>query len=44
VAVLNKGALRQPAYGSLFLFLLYTGFHLWGLNRAEKRKLSPVAG
>jgi hypothetical protein len=43
VAVLDKGSIRLPAYGSLVIFLLYAGFHLWGLQRAEKRKLSPIA-
>jgi hypothetical protein len=43
VAVLDEGDRRIPALNSLFIFLLYTGFHLWGLNRAEKRKLSPAA-
>ena len=42
VAVYDKGSLRFPAYSSLALFTLFAGFHLWGLNRAEKRKLNPA--
>lgn len=38
----DKGSLRVPALMSLLIFAIYSAFHLWGLNRAEKRKLSPV--
>ena len=41
--VFDKGSLRLPAYMSLFIFLIYAGFHLYGLHRAEERKLSPMA-
>ena len=40
--IFNKGSLRLPAYGSLVVFLVYAGFHLYGLHRAEQRKLSPM--
>lgn len=40
--VLDKGSVRLPAYVSLAIFVLYTAFHLWGLSRAERRKLSPI--
>lgn len=43
VAIRDQGSIRLPAYASLVIFLLYTAFHLWGLHRAEQRKLSPVA-
>jgi hypothetical protein len=42
VAVYDKGSVRLPPFMSTILFGLYFGFHLWGLNRAEKRKLSPI--
>jgi hypothetical protein len=42
VAAYDEGSLRFPAYWSLVLFSLFTAFHLWGLNRAEKRKLNPA--
>lgn len=42
LAVYNKGSIVLPAYGSLFLFVLYAGFHLIGLHRAEQRKMSPM--
>ncbi len=41
VAILDKGSVGLPSYMSLFVFLVYAAFHLWGLNRAEKRRLSP---
>jgi len=43
VAISDEGSVRLPAYGSTAVFLLYFGFHLWGLRRAERRRLSPVA-
>lgn len=43
-AYFDPGSLRFPATMSTVLFGLYFAFHLWGLNRAEKQKLSPVAG
>jgi hypothetical protein len=43
VAVLNKGSIVLPAYFSLVIWVIYAGFHLLGLHRAEQRKLSPVA-
>ena len=42
VAVLDKGSVGLPSYMSLVIFVIYTAFHLWGLNRAEKRKLQPA--
>jgi hypothetical protein len=41
VAVFNKGSILIPAIWSLVIFGLYFGFHLLGLHRAERRKLSP---
>jgi hypothetical protein len=38
----DKGSLRVPALMSLLIFAIYAAFHLWGLSRAERRKLSPV--
>jgi hypothetical protein len=43
VAYLDPGSLRTPALGYLIFSLLWMAFHLWGLNRAEKQQLSPVA-
>jgi len=43
VAVYNQGSIVLPAYGSLFLSVLYAAFHLIGLHRAEQRKSSPIA-
>ncbi|HYZ93158.1 MAG TPA: hypothetical protein VFA34_12325 [Actinomycetota bacterium] len=43
LAVYNKGSIVLPAYFCLLIWVVYAGFHLWGLNRAERRKLSPVA-
>lgn len=43
VAYHDLGSLRLPALASFVLSVLYFAVHLWGLNRAEKRKLSPVA-
>lgn len=42
VAILDKGSVGLPSYMSLVIFAIYTAFHLWGLNRAEKRKLNPA--
>jgi hypothetical protein len=42
VAVLDKGSIGLPTYMSLLIFLIYFAFHLWGLHRAEKRKLQPA--
>lgn len=44
VSYFDPGSLRFPAVMSTVLFGLYFAFHLRGLNRAEKQKLSPVAG
>ncbi len=43
VMIFDKGSIRLPAYMALLLFLVYAGFHLYGLHRAEQRKLSPMA-
>jgi hypothetical protein len=43
LAVYNKGSLRVPPFVSLFLWGIFFAFHLWGLSRAERRKLSPIA-
>ncbi|MGH2758924.1 MAG: hypothetical protein ACRDKJ_05095, partial [Actinomycetota bacterium] len=43
VMIFDKGAIRLPAYMALLLFLIYAGFHMFGLHRAEQRKLSPMA-
>lgn len=42
LAVRDEGSLRLPAYASLLIFALFAAFHLWGLHRAEQRKLSPA--
>jgi hypothetical protein len=42
VAILDHGSLRKPPLVALFIFSIYFAFHLWGLNRAEKRKLNPA--
>ncbi len=42
VAVFDEGSILIPPIWSLVIFLLYFAFHLWGLNRAEKKKLSPA--
>ena len=42
VAILDKGSVGLPSYMSLVIFLIYTLFHLRGLDRAEKRKLNPA--
>ncbi len=42
VAMLDKGSVGLPSYMSLVVFVIYTAFHLWGLNRAERRKLQPA--
>jgi hypothetical protein len=42
IAVYDKGSVRKPPFVSAILFSLFFAFHLWGLNRAEKRKLSPI--
>lgn len=41
--VKDKGSLRVPPLMSCLIFGVLLGVHLAGLNRAEKRKLSPVA-
>lgn len=41
-AILDKGSVGLPSYASLVIFLIYTLFHLRGLDRAEKRKLNPA--
>lgn len=41
--VFDMGSIRLPAYFSLLIWLMYAGFHLYGLHRAEQRKLSPAA-
>ncbi len=43
LTVLDKGSIRLPAFGSLTIFVIYAAFHLYGLHRAEKRKMSVVA-
>lgn len=43
LAFYDKGSLRVPPFVSLFLWGIFFAFHMWGLNRAEKRKLSPIA-
>ncbi len=43
LAIYNKGSIVLPAYGSLFIFVLYAAFHLIGLHRAEQRKMSVIA-
>jgi hypothetical protein len=43
LAIYNKGSLRVPPFASLFLWGIFFAFHLWGLSRAERRKLSPIA-
>jgi hypothetical protein len=42
ISVYDKGSVRLPPFVSLILFSLFLAYHLWGLNRAEKRKLSPI--
>jgi hypothetical protein len=42
VAVFDKGSILIPPMWSLVIFVLYSAFHLWGLHRAEQRKLSPA--
>lgn len=41
--VKDKGALRLPPLFAFLIFGALLAFHLAGLNRAEKNKLSPVA-
>jgi len=41
--VKDLGSLRLPPFASMLIFGILLAFHLAGLNRAEKRKLSPVA-
>ncbi len=43
LAVFDKGSIVLPAYFCLVIWVIYAGFHLLGLHRAEQRKLSPVA-
>jgi hypothetical protein len=40
--VKNLGSLRMPPFAAFLIFGGLLAFHLAGLNRAEKRKLSPV--
>jgi len=40
--VKDKGSLRMPPFAAFLIFGALLAFHLAGLNRAEKRKLSPV--
>jgi hypothetical protein len=42
VAILDKGSVGLPSYMSLVIFVIYEAFHLWGLNRAERKRLSPA--
>lgn len=42
VAILDKGSVGLPSYMSFVIFVLFAAFHLWGLNRAERRHLSPA--
>jgi len=41
--VKNLGSLRMPPFAAFLIFGALLALHLAGLNRAEKRKLSPVA-
>jgi hypothetical protein len=41
--VKNRGSVRMPPFASFLIFGGLLAFHLVGLNRAEKQKLSPVA-
>lgn len=41
--VRDPGSVRQPAMAYLVFSILWFAFHLWGLSRAERRRLSPVA-
>jgi hypothetical protein len=43
VAILDKGSVGLPSYMSLVVFIIFTLFHLRGLDRAEKRKLNPAS-
>lgn len=43
LAYKDPGALRYPAIVYTILSTLWFAFHLWGLNHAEKLKLTPVA-
>jgi hypothetical protein len=43
VAVYNEGDLRVPPFASLLLWGIFFAFHMRGLHRAERSKLSPVA-
>jgi hypothetical protein len=40
--VKDLGSLRMPPFAAFLIFGALLAFHLAGLNRAEKRKLSPV--
>ncbi len=42
VAVFDTGSILVPPIWSLVIFVIYFAFHLWGLHRAEQRKLSPA--
>ncbi len=41
--VRDPGSVQRPAMGYLVFSILWFAFHLWGLRRAERRRLSPVA-
>ncbi len=42
VFIYDYGAIRLPALMSLLIFTIFFLIHLFGLNRAEKRKLNPT--
>lgn len=42
LAYKDTGSLRYPSYVYVLGSLVFFAFHLWGLNRAERRKLSPL--
>lgn len=42
VAAFDQGSILVPPIWSLVIFVIYLAFHLRGLHRAEKRKLSPA--
>lgn len=42
VAMLDEGSVGLPSIMSFVIFLIYAAFHLWGLHRAERRRLSPA--
>lgn len=43
LAYRDPGSLRYPSFVYLFLSTVWLLFHLWGLSRAERKKLTPVA-